>query len=117
MDAVQLLRDMREMQEWLGVTEKAVTKFKITDKRGVQKTFHHVNINALLRRVQIEQNMVDRMKPVQNGFLGYLGLYILVVALVGLVSAGIAILYEKYYSSKTLAKLKEDNKDKRLTTF
>ena len=36
MDTLQLLRDMGETNEWLGVTEKADEKFKLTDKGRVK---------------------------------------------------------------------------------
>ena len=110
MDAVQLMRDLREMQEWLAVTEKAVTKVKIIEKGGVEKTFHHININKLVRNAQNEQRMVGLREPmrIQNGFVEYLGLYLLFVAFVGLISVGLSSLYDKYCKSKLI----EDNKDK-----
>ena len=115
MDAMQLLRDLRTIEEWLGAIEKPITQFKVTKKGGVEQTGYHVNINALLCQSQFEHNMIECMKIAQSGginqFLGYLGIYILVVGLLGLVSAGVAFLYEKCYSSKSLEQMTEDNKD------
>ena len=112
---MQLLRDLRTMEEWLGAIEKPITQFKVTKKGGVEHTGYRVNINALLRQSQFEHNMIERMKIEQsrgiNRFLGYLGVYILVICVVGLVSAGVAFLYEKYYGSKSLKQMTEDKKD------